>query len=206
MRIGTRFFQNYLFKQTIKQDSKKSLSVNKCTSASDKRAPVFIWGCWKLIRMLFWLTCCPPIHFDPNTFDKELTQQVIQGRPLEDSVSIIYITLKRSSYILICVMNEYISQNIFWLHIPNIANHLYICHPKQFSPFFNLHSSTLGQPDAFSYVVGVPNPLALPQASEAGNLSTWCLGQTSYLSQISQIISVEKNLSWVEISIFCKEF
>ena len=105
---------------------------------SDKRAPVFIWGCWKLIRMLFWLTCCPPIHFDPNTFDKELTQQVIQGRPLEDSVSIIYITLKRSSYILICVMNEYIRQNIFWLRIPNIANHLYICHPKQFSPFFHL--------------------------------------------------------------------
>ena len=120
---------------------------------SDKRAPVFIWGCWKLIRMLFWLTCCPPIHFDPNTFDRELTQQVIQGRPSGDSISIAYITKKRSSYILICVMNEYISQNIFWLHIPNIANHLYICHPKQFSPFFNLHSSTLGQPDAFSYVV-----------------------------------------------------
>ena len=30
--------------------------------------------------------------------------------------------------------------------------------------------------------------------------------QTSYLSQISQIISVEKNLSCGEISDFCKEF
>ena len=30
--------------------------------------------------------------------------------------------------------------------------------------------------------------------------------QTSYLSQISQIISVEKNLPCGEISIFCKEF
>ena len=32
------------------------------------------------------------------------------------------------------------------------------------------------------------------------------MAQTSYLSQISQIISVEKNLSCGEISDFCKEF
>ena len=31
-------------------------------------------------------------------------------------------------------------------------------------------------------------------------------GQTSYLSHISQVISVEKNLSCGEISGFCKEF
>ena len=34
----------------------------------------------------------------------------------------------------------------------------------------------------------------------------WCCCQTSFLSQISQIISVEKNLSCGEISDFCKEF
>ena len=37
-------------------------------------------------------------------------------------------------------------------------------------------------------------------------MSTWSWTQTSYLSQISQIIFVEKNLSCGEISDFCKEF